>query len=148
MTSQKIAQMHLNRAGHTVILAENGLQAVEKFKTGQFDLVLMDIQMPEMDGWEATRLIREREEKTGRSTVPIVALTAHALKGYREKCLARGMDDYLSKPLKRKDLYPLSINGPPDSGILAPSPARSRPRSRPDPGAQNRQPLPWMPKAL
>ncbi len=103
-TSQKIAQMHLNRAGHTVILAENGLQAVEKFKTGRFDLVLMDIQMPEMDGWEATRLIRETEDRTGRTAVPIIALTAHALKGYREKCLARGMNDYLSKPLKRDDL--------------------------------------------
>ena len=104
VTNQKIAQAHLNRAGHTVILAENGLQAVEKYKTGRFDLILMDLQMPEIDGWEATRLIRETENRTGRVPVPIIALTAHALQGYREKCLAKGMDDYLSKPLKRGDL--------------------------------------------
>ena len=105
VTNQKIAQMHLDRAGYTVTIAENGQEAVEMFGTGEFDLVLMDIQMPEMDGWEATQTIREMEGRENRpSRVPIIAMTAHAIKGYRERCLDSGMDDYIAKPLKRVEL--------------------------------------------
>jgi CheY-like chemotaxis protein len=84
--------------GHRVSLATNGGEAVRAHAAGQFDLVLMDVQMPEMNGFEATARIREREKITC-ERVPIVALTAHAIQGDRERCLAAGMDDYLSKPL-------------------------------------------------
>ena len=106
VTNQKIAQMHLTRAGHRVVLAENGVEAVEAFKEGPFDMVLMDIQMPEMDGWKATRRIRELEagRSEGPARVPVIAMTAHALKSYKDNSLAVGMDDYITKPLKRKDL--------------------------------------------
>jgi len=69
-----------------------------------FDLVLMDVEMPEMDGFEATAAIREREKSTG-THLPIVAMTAHAMTGDRERCLAGGMDDYVSKPIHKDDLY-------------------------------------------
>jgi CheY-like chemotaxis protein/HPt (histidine-containing phosphotransfer) domain-containing protein len=77
--------------------------AVEAFSDGSFDLILMDVQMPEMDGFEATRRIRELEEATG-GHITIVAVTAHAMTGDRERCLAAGMDDYVSKPLRKEDL--------------------------------------------
>ena len=76
---------------------------MEAFSDGSFDLILMDVQMPEMDGFEATRRIRELEETTGGHTT-IVAMTAHAMAGDRERCLAAGMDDYVSKPLRKEDL--------------------------------------------
>ena len=82
----------------TVTLAYNGLAAVEEYRNGTFDLVLMDCQMPEMDGYEATRTIRHLEAVQGRRT-PIVALTAHAMAGSRETSLESGMDDQLTKPL-------------------------------------------------
>lgn len=84
--------------GWQVSLAENGQEALDLFKEQTFDLVFMDIQMPIMDGYEATRAI-QKYEKTLASKTPIIALTAHALEGDREKCLHGGMDDYLSKPL-------------------------------------------------
>ena len=84
--------------GHQVTLAENGRLALEAFGRHGFDLILMDVQMPEMDGLEATALIRAAEQHTGQH-IPILALTAHVMKGDREKCLAAGMDAYLSKPL-------------------------------------------------
>ena len=108
-TNQQIALKHLRRAGFDVELAENGLNALEWFKKSKFDLILMDIQMPLMDGYEATEKIREIEkriskEMNGNVRVPVIATTAHAMKGYREKCLRAQMDDYLTKPLKRDDL--------------------------------------------
>ncbi len=108
-TNQQIALKHLDTAGYSVVLAENGVEAVSLYKTKQFDLILMDIQMPEMDGYEATQKIRMIEEIISKelsntTRIPIVAMTAHAMKGYREKCLKANMDDYLTKPLKRKDL--------------------------------------------
>ena len=96
--NQRVVQRLLERAGHSVVVANNGKQAVEEFDRQQFDLVLMDVQMPEMDGFEATEAIREREDWSARKT-PIIALTAHAMSGDRERCLEHGMDAYLQKPI-------------------------------------------------
>jgi CheY-like chemotaxis protein len=93
----------LGKLGHTITHAANGREAVEAITTSAFDLVLMDIQMPEMDGLEATARIRQLEKGAGRH-VRIVAMTAHAMTGDRERCLSAGMDDYISKPLRREDL--------------------------------------------
>jgi two-component system, sensor histidine kinase and response regulator len=84
-------------------LAQNGREALEMLKKQNFDIVLMDIQMPEMDGFEATKRIREKEQASG-THQPIIALTAHAMKGDRERCLASGMDDYLNKPIRPDEL--------------------------------------------
>jgi len=107
-TNQQVAIRHLQRAGYQVDLAEDGNQAVEAYKRKAYDLILMDIQMPVMDGYEATREIRKLETHDSTTQplnhVPIIAMTAHALEGYRERCLEAGMDDYIAKPLRRKDL--------------------------------------------
>ncbi|MBW2109605.1 MAG: response regulator, partial [Deltaproteobacteria bacterium] len=101
-TNQQVVVRHLESAGYRVDLAENGRQAVEAYRREAHDLILMDIQMPEMDGYAATEAIRRIEGGGGRT--PVVAMTAHAIKGYREKCLKAGMDDYITKPLRRKEL--------------------------------------------
>jgi len=101
--NQKLAIRLLERFGYKVTLAENGLQAVAAAEKNNFDLVLMDVQMPEMGGFEATAIIRERETALGKHT-PIIAMTAHALQGDREKCLEATMDDYLSKPIRADQL--------------------------------------------
>jgi CheY-like chemotaxis protein len=108
--NQKLAKMMLTKAGYKVEVANNGQEAVEKYKTspGDFDLIFMDIQMPVMDGIAATKAIRRYEEQpvTRNSQpatrhIPIVAMTAYAMKGDREKCIEAGMDDYITKPIKR-----------------------------------------------
>ncbi len=108
-TNQRLYLRHLKRAGYQVDLAKNGLEAVKLFAKKSYDIILMDIQMPVMDGTTATRKIREIESREGQyesvsSRVPIIALTAHAIEDYREKCIRFGMDDYLTKPLKRDEL--------------------------------------------
>ncbi len=122
LINQTLATKLLETRGHRVFLASNGKEAVEAFKKGDIDLILMDIQMPEMDGFEATRRIREleaenkstinnlsgeaRRAKTDQqSTILIIAMTAHAMTGDREKCIDAGMDEYVSKPIKPKALY-------------------------------------------
>jgi CheY-like chemotaxis protein len=98
IVNQRVAIGVLEKAGHTVTVAENGLIAVDMFERLPFDVILMDMQMPEMGGAEAIAAIRLREETTG-SHIAIVSLTAHALKGDRERCLAAGADGYVSKPV-------------------------------------------------
>ncbi len=104
LANRKLAQGLLERRGHVVTIAEDGQQALDRMGQREFDLILMDLQMPVMDGFEATRAIRERERPSG-ARVPIVALTAHALKEDRQRCLDAGMDDYLAKPIRAKTLY-------------------------------------------
>jgi len=88
----------LEKRGHSVKIAGNGKQALECLQQGEFDVVLMDVQMPEMGGFEATEAIREKEKSTG-AHIPIIAMTANAMKGDDEECLRHGMDAYVSKPL-------------------------------------------------
>jgi two-component system sensor histidine kinase/response regulator len=105
--NQRIAQQLLRKRELAVTLADDGRQAVDAFEAGRFDLVLMDVQMPEMDGFEAVAAIRALERAQGRPHTPIVAVTAHAMVGDRERCLEAGMDAYLSKPLRRQLLFEL-----------------------------------------
>jgi PAS domain S-box-containing protein len=107
--NRAVATGILEKQGHLLVHAANGREAVEAFSDGAFDLILMDVQMPEMDGFEATRRIRELEEGTG-GHITIAAMTAHAMAGDRERCLAAGMDDYVSKPLRKEDLL-RALNG-------------------------------------
>ncbi len=102
--NRKLAVKMLENMGHTVKTAFNGLEAVEAVETHNFDLILMDIQMPVMDGLQATSIIREKEKASGKK-IPIIAMTAHALAGDRERFLAAGMDGYVSKPITAKELY-------------------------------------------
>jgi len=109
MVNQKLAVKILEKYGHTVEIAENGSLAVEAFKarvqvSKPFDIILMDVSMPFMGGMEATELIRAYEMHKGLLRIPIIALTAHAMIGDRERCLQAGMDDHITKPLRRGDL--------------------------------------------
>jgi signal transduction histidine kinase/CheY-like chemotaxis protein len=133
--NQRVALGLLGRMGHQVTVANNGLEAVELYSKNQFDLVLMDIQMPEMDGFGATKLLLRQQHESG-SMVPIIAMTAHAMQGDRERCLAGGMNGYVAKPIGRRDLAeviaryctPLSRAGSLDpilgsESVLQPEPA-------------------------
>lgn len=103
LINQKLAKYMLTNLGHQVSIAVNGKEALDAFKENKFDVILMDVQMPVMDGFEATRLIRQAEQGSERH-IPIIALTAHAMKGDRELCLEAGMDDYISKPINYQEL--------------------------------------------
>jgi len=100
--NQMVMQRLLNKRGHRVTIAGSGKAALQALETQAFDLILMDVQMPEVDGLEATREIRRRETPSNRT--PIVALTAHAMSGDRERCLAAGMDGYMTKPVSPREL--------------------------------------------
>ncbi len=102
--NQKVAVQLLQKGGHTITLAENGKQAVAQFNVQHFDLILMDVQMPEMDGFEATDLIRKKEALMGKPRTPIIALTAFAMAEDYRQCIAAGMDGYLTKPIKPAEL--------------------------------------------
>jgi signal transduction histidine kinase/DNA-binding response OmpR family regulator len=103
VVNQKIAEALLKRRKHTATIVSNGREAIEAWKTGQYHLVLMDVQMPEMDGFETTAAIRALERGTG-GHVRIIAMTAHAMSGDRERCLEAGMDDYVTKPISLADI--------------------------------------------
>lgn len=117
--NQKLAVALLQKQGHSVNVATNGHEALALLPQQEFDLVLMDVQMPELDGLETTRRIRAREEGTGRH-VPILAMTAYAMPGDRQRCLAAGMDGYLSKPIRSQELYAALAGVLPDPETLAP----------------------------
>ena len=102
--NQQMAVGLLSRWGHHVDVAENGQETIDRWQTGSFDVILMDVQMPVMDGLEATRQIRKIEQQTKRR-IPIVAMTAHAMKGDRERCIDAGMDAYVTKPVRKAELF-------------------------------------------
>jgi two-component system, sensor histidine kinase and response regulator len=104
--NQKVASRLLEKQGHLVTIASDGRAALDALSRENFDLVLMDVQMPEMDGFEATAAIRAQERETGKH-LPIIAMTAHAMQGDRERCMAAGMDDYIAKPIKFRELTDL-----------------------------------------
>ena len=96
--NQRLATALLEKHGHAVSTAANGIEAISAFETGQFDLILMDVQMPLMDGLEAAASIRAKEQLAG-GHIPIIALTAHAMREDRDRCIQAGMDEYVSKPI-------------------------------------------------
>jgi two-component system sensor histidine kinase/response regulator len=102
--NQQVLSMQLSKAGHRVEVAGNGLEALQALERTKYDLVFMDVQMPEMDGLRATRLWRAREKAVG-GRIPVVAVTAGVLPAERQRCLAAGMDDFLAKPIRRADLF-------------------------------------------
>ncbi len=154
--NQQVARGLLEDMGHAVTIAGNGREAVETFAKGVFDLVFMDIQMPEMDGYQATAVIREQQRRSA-IRVPIVAMTAHAMSGDREKCLAAGMDDYISKPISRDRLFATieqnstSIAGSPPSAFENQLPVENPVRAadaRADSPEEISAPMPTLPAKL
>jgi CheY-like chemotaxis protein len=105
VVNQRLAVRMLEKSGYRADTVSNGKEAVEVLKSIPYDLVLMDVNMPEMDGFEATRIIRDPNSKCRNHHIPIIAITAHAMQGDREKCLALGMNDYISKPVQREELF-------------------------------------------
>lgn len=118
--NQKLAAQLLEKRGHKAIIAGNGLEALATLEKQAFDVVLMDIQMPKMDGLDATRVIREKEKSSG-GHVPIIAMTAHAMKGDRERCLEAGMDAYVSKPIAPDELFTSVENFAPAQPYCSPA---------------------------
>jgi signal transduction histidine kinase/DNA-binding response OmpR family regulator/HPt (histidine-containing phosphotransfer) domain-containing protein len=123
LVNQRVARSMLERRGHDVTVVNNGAEALNAFSPGRFDVILMDVQMPVMGGFDATRAIRGREEREG-GHVRIIALTAHVLQRDRERCIAAGMDGYLAKPIDRLDLFAAveldqsaAIEGHPESTV-------------------------------
>ena len=110
LVNQRLAIRLIEKRSHRVVVANNGREVLAALEKESFDLVLMDVQMPGLDGFEATAAIREKEKQRCGGHLPIVAMTAHAIKGDRERCLAAGMDDYLAKPLRVQELNDLLGN--------------------------------------
>ncbi|HZV07179.1 MAG TPA: ATP-binding protein [Gemmataceae bacterium] len=129
VVNQRVGTKLLEKQGHTVVLAGNGREALAALDSASFDVVLMDVQMPEMDGFEATAVLRQREAGTDRHQL-IIALTAHAMQGDRERCLAAGMDGYVSKPLQAGELMKAIRELLPDAPI---KPTLSSPRPKASP---------------
>jgi two-component system sensor histidine kinase/response regulator len=125
-TNRRLFIRLLEKHGYTVLVASNGREALDALEKESVDLVLMDVQMPEVDGLEATAAIRVREKVTGLH-IPVIAMTAHAMKGDRERCLAAGMDDYLTKPVQTADLLrTLERFAPPRSAASFPRPLNNK----------------------
>jgi PAS domain S-box-containing protein len=126
VVNQRLAVRMLEKRGHRVVVASNGREALEALEKDAFDLVLMDVQMPEMDGFEATAALRRKEQAQGNGhRLPVIALTAHAMKGDRERCLEAGMDGYLSKPIRPQELDEIlesSLVRGPDHAANPPAP--------------------------
>jgi PAS domain S-box-containing protein len=127
--NQRLAVSLLKKRGHQVVVVGNGREALAALDGPPFDAVLMDVQMPEMDGFEATAAVRAREAGTGAHT-PIIAMTAHALKGDRERCLAAGMDAYVTKPLRPRELFEV-LEGLPVAAVAAAGAAAAGPAAPP-----------------
>ncbi len=121
VVNRQVAVSLLEKRGHTVIAVENGQLALDAMRENQFDLVLMDVQMPVLDGFDATAAIRELEQLSGKHT-PIIAMTAHAMKGDRERCLEAGMDDYVAKPFRPQELFAAVEKISPDAESQEPAP--------------------------
>jgi CheY-like chemotaxis protein len=136
--NQTLATILLEKEGHQVVLAATGKEALAALERQPFDLVLMDVSMPEMDGLEATQAIRQQEQGSGRH-LPIIALTAHAMKGDRERCLAAGADGYVSKPLQPYELYQTI------DAAVPPAPGGPLPPSPPPPAVERVQESPSAP---
>ena len=119
VVNQRVAARILEKRGHRVVVAANGREALETLEDRTFDLVLMDVQMPELDGFEATAALRKRESATG-GHIPVVAMTAHAMKGDRERCLEAGMDAYVSKPLQTSQFLEVVESMVPSQGEADP----------------------------
>ena len=130
IVNQTLALRLLQKLGHKVEIANNGAEAVELHAQGHFDIILMDVQMPVLGGFEATARIREREA-AGMPRTPIIAMTAHAMKGDRERCLEAGMDGYLSKPVHAPDLVEVLINNVGHDDPAPPPTAESAPSGAP-----------------
>jgi CheY-like chemotaxis protein len=120
LVNQTVARRLLEKYGHSVTVVSDGSEALQALEAATFDVVLMDVQMPVLDGFGATAEIRRRELNTG-AHVPIVAMTAHAMKGDRERCLAAGMDGYVSKPIRSRELFGAIAE------VLAPGAGKNRP---------------------
>jgi CheY-like chemotaxis protein len=130
-TNQLVAVGILQKQGHRVVVAENGKRALEILEGSAFDAILMDVQMPEMDGFEATAVIRRKQSRTGIYT-PIIAMTAHAMEGDRERCIDAGMDDYISKPIRGEvlaDVLKTYCRGAGAPALAGVSPDRFAPRT-------------------
>jgi two-component system sensor histidine kinase/response regulator len=127
--NQRLIARVLEKRGHRVVLARNGREALEALEKQSFDIVLMDVQMPEMDGLEATERIREKEKASG-AHLAIIALTAHAMKGDEERCLASGMDGYVTKPIKLEELFSVIENVAPS--LTRRPDSEDRPPQRPE----------------
>jgi CheY-like chemotaxis protein/HPt (histidine-containing phosphotransfer) domain-containing protein len=123
-TNQQVANRHLTKAGFLVDIADDGQQALDAYKRSSYDLIIMDIEMPHMDGFTATKAIREIEERLlgdgihrSPGHIPIIAMTGHAIEGFRERCLDAGMDDFITKPVFRDDLIAIVKKWLPSSSI-------------------------------
>jgi two-component system, sensor histidine kinase and response regulator len=124
IVNQRLLGVMLGKLGHSLDLASKGLEAVQMARTRRYDAILMDVQMPEMDGFEAASHIRQDEARCGAPHVPVIAVTARAMPGDRDKCLAAGMDAYLSKPFRLQELASVLERVGQGSGHAAPACAR------------------------